>query len=306
MTGLVFTPAPDGDPAAIGRYQAAIAKLRPACSRCGKNLVARELAGGACLDRTECTVRSIFAGGRMAGSPALDINGFRALRRHQAQSGLVSSTLTSTLTRRLSAVVAKGGHMAEKKETAREVAVAILKKRGGGPIKVTELSKLVVASGRTKLTGKTPEATVGAHIYTAAKKGVLFEKTGRGEVKLLPDAGAPAPAAAAAGGSGKRQRGGAAPKAGDGGKKTPRGGSRAKPKDAEAGAGAPAARSGRGRGGRPAPTDDVGAGDRAALEGASEAGGESLADDLLKGAGGAGAGEPEPAAVEEPEPAAVG
>lgn len=179
----------------------------------------------------------------------------------------------------------------EKKETAREVAVAILKKKGGGPIKVVELADLVVKSGRTKLSGKTPEATVAAHIYTAAKKGVLFEKTGRGEVKLLAG-GAPAaakekPSGGASRGSGKAGAKDGAAKRGSSSasKKTPAGGGSGR----------------RGRGGRPPASDDVQAGDRAALGADDETGGGDLDAELVRAAA---AVEQEPA--ESPEPAPVG
>lgn len=68
---------------------------------------------------------------------------------------------------------------------AKLIAHELLKERGG-EIQVSELARLVVATGRAKLAGKTPEATVGAHIYVAAKKGELFRKTKRGHVEILP------------------------------------------------------------------------------------------------------------------------
>ncbi len=68
---------------------------------------------------------------------------------------------------------------------AREVAVEL-----GGPtgkVNVTALAAAVVASGRTNLKGKTPAATVGAHVYVAARKGLVFRKVDgeRGMVELV-------------------------------------------------------------------------------------------------------------------------
>lgn len=152
-----------------------------------------------------------------------------------------------------------GSSSATKKPTAREVAVEILREKGGGPMRVAELAKLVVESGKTKLKGKTPEATAAAHIYTAAKAGILFKKAGRGEVELLPDAAAPAvPASEPAGG----KKGAAAKKSGAGAGRSSR--SRKKPTEAAAPAAESGPKSRRRRGVQQ--TDDVAAGDAAALE----------------------------------------
>lgn len=78
----------------------------------------------------------------------------------------------------------------EKKMTAAQSqAVSILTKHGG-EMKVSELAAAVVSSGKVKLSGKTPAATVGAQIYTAAKAGRWFRKTKRGHVALLAGASA--------------------------------------------------------------------------------------------------------------------
>lgn len=69
-------------------------------------------------------------------------------------------------------------------ERARDVALQILKRRGG-EMAVQELAAAVVKSGRTKLAGKTPAATVGAQIYVSAKKGELFKVVRRGVVAVL-------------------------------------------------------------------------------------------------------------------------
>jgi hypothetical protein len=53
---------------------------------------------------------------------------------------------------------------------------------------VKALAEEVVASGRASgLGGKTPAATVSAHIYTACKRNEWFRKVGRGEVELLQE-----------------------------------------------------------------------------------------------------------------------
>lgn len=76
-------------------------------------------------------------------------------------------------------------------ELAREIALEL----GGESrrVKVSELAAAVVASGRHNLKGKTPAATVGAHIYVAAKKGVGFVKVEgeRGLVEVLEVVDAP-------------------------------------------------------------------------------------------------------------------
>lgn len=74
-----------------------------------------------------------------------------------------------------------GGSSMPAKLIAHEILVA-----KGEPMNVTELARLVVADARASLKGKTPAATVAAHIYVAAKKGDLFKKTGRGTVEALP------------------------------------------------------------------------------------------------------------------------
>jgi hypothetical protein len=69
--------------------------------------------------------------------------------------------------------------------TAQCVAVSILTKHRG-EMRVAELAARVVKSGKVDLHGKTPEATVAAQIYTAAKAGRWFKKTRRGHVALIP------------------------------------------------------------------------------------------------------------------------
>ncbi len=68
---------------------------------------------------------------------------------------------------------------------ALKAAVAVLRRQPGNEMKVSEIARAVVSGGKVKLAGKTPEATVGAQIYVAAKKGVAFKKTTRGHVALI-------------------------------------------------------------------------------------------------------------------------
>lgn len=118
MSAYAFTlvDASVGDVAGIGKFQSALAKLRPSCSSCGKTLTKRELASRVrdervtvdvmdastnrgylatscrCEDRAECLLRSCYAGGpgvRLDGTrgAAMDLAGFRALRKRQAAHG---------------------------------------------------------------------------------------------------------------------------------------------------------------------------------------------------------------------------
>lgn len=172
-----------------------------------------------------------------------------------------------------------------KQETAREVAVDILQKKGGGPIKVGELAKLVVDSDRTKLSGKTPAATVSAHIYTAAAKGLLFRKTGRGEVELLDAKGSPAKTdGGKAKGSGSASKGSAAKKSGGRGRSA--------------------------RKGKPVPTDDVTAADLLArgeeLPEPTPDGGERPSEAAMRMADEAEAAEAAGEGAEAAEPVTVG
>lgn len=73
-----------------------------------------------------------------------------------------------------------------KKVSGRQAAVDFLREKGGGPLPVKEIT--AEAASRAKLAGKTPQATIAAQIYTAAKKGVLFKIAERGMVALLPEA----------------------------------------------------------------------------------------------------------------------
>ena len=73
------------------------------------------------------------------------------------------------------------------------LAVAVdLLRAAGEPTKVTDLTRAVVKSGRAKaLTGKTPEATISAHLYVAARAGRLVKVAAPGTVDLLEPRPAP-------------------------------------------------------------------------------------------------------------------
>lgn len=83
-------------------------------------------------------------------------------------------------------VLAGGEKLGVVKSTAAKLIAHEILTARGGEIQVKELARLVVETKRASLKGKTPEATVAAHIYVAAKKGELFRKTKRGHVELLP------------------------------------------------------------------------------------------------------------------------
>lgn len=78
---------------------------------------------------------------------------------------------------------------AKRAPSAEQVAAAILKKHRG-PMRVADLTAAVVKSGKAAgLKGKTPEATISAHIYVAAKAGRVFKKVDRGVVDLIERTG---------------------------------------------------------------------------------------------------------------------
>lgn len=82
MSGFTFTPAENADPAALAEAQAALARLKPSCSRCGRNLTKRELDARRCADLDECRIRQAFGGNAGAG-----VTDYRRLRKHIAAHG---------------------------------------------------------------------------------------------------------------------------------------------------------------------------------------------------------------------------
>jgi hypothetical protein len=62
---LTFVMSETPDAAAVGKYQVQLAKLKPSCTRCGKNvppkLAAMTTASTrVCADRDACTLRAIL------------------------------------------------------------------------------------------------------------------------------------------------------------------------------------------------------------------------------------------------------
>lgn len=72
-----------------------------------------------------------------------------------------------------------------KKISARQAAIDYLREHDGGPCPVKEVT--AEAARRAKLKGKTPDATVAAQLYVAAKRGSVFAIPERGMVALLPE-----------------------------------------------------------------------------------------------------------------------
>lgn len=66
--------------------------------------------------------------------------------------------------------------------TGPEALLKVLRDHDGGPMPVKELT--AAAAKLTAMKGKTPQATLAAKVYTAAKKGETFEIVERGVVRL--------------------------------------------------------------------------------------------------------------------------
>jgi hypothetical protein len=69
----VFTPAEGADPERVAAYQLGLARLKPACSHCGRTLGKREQTNGRgrCAKRDDCRLRQIFAGPKHVGGKGL-------------------------------------------------------------------------------------------------------------------------------------------------------------------------------------------------------------------------------------------
>jgi hypothetical protein len=67
----VFTPADEADPERVAAYQLGLARLKPACSNCGRTLGVREQASGRCAKRDDCRLRQVFAGPKHVGGKGL-------------------------------------------------------------------------------------------------------------------------------------------------------------------------------------------------------------------------------------------
>jgi hypothetical protein len=83
-----------------------------------------------------------------------------------------------------------------KGEPAKQVAIDLLRE-AGEPLHAKEIAKRVIESGRARLKGKTPEATITAMLAVGSKPGGPFKRVDKGTYALADDAtGKPAGRAA--------------------------------------------------------------------------------------------------------------
>ena len=75
-------------------------------------------------------------------------------------------------------------------EPAKQVTIDLLRE-AGEPLHAKEIAKRVIESGRTRLKGKTPEATISAMLAVGSKLGGPFKRVDKGTYTLA-DAGASA------------------------------------------------------------------------------------------------------------------
>lgn len=77
----------------------------------------------------------------------------------------------------------------KKGESAKQVALDVLRNAGGGPLTAKEIAKRVIESGRCKgLKGKTPEATITAMLAVGSKPGGPFKRVDKGTYALADQA----------------------------------------------------------------------------------------------------------------------
>ncbi len=76
-----------------------------------------------------------------------------------------------------------------KGEPAKQVAIDLLRK-AGEPLHAKEIAKQVIESGRARLKGKTPEATITAMLAVGSKPGGPFKRVDKGTYALA-DASTP-------------------------------------------------------------------------------------------------------------------
>ena len=72
-------------------------------------------------------------------------------------------------------------------EPAKQVAIDLLRE-AGEPLHAKEIAKRVIESGRTRLKGKTPEATISAMLAVGSKPGGSFKRVDKGTYTLADDA----------------------------------------------------------------------------------------------------------------------
>ena len=73
-----------------------------------------------------------------------------------------------------------------KGEAAKQVAIDLLR-TAGEPLHAKEIAKRVIESGRTRLKGKTPEATISAMLAVGSKSGGPFTRVDKGTYTLADD-----------------------------------------------------------------------------------------------------------------------
>lgn len=72
-------------------------------------------------------------------------------------------------------------------EPAKQVAIDLLR-TAGEPLHAKEIAKRVIDSGRARLKGKTPEATITAMLAVGSKPGGPFKRVDKGTYALADDA----------------------------------------------------------------------------------------------------------------------
>ena len=72
-------------------------------------------------------------------------------------------------------------------EPAKQVAIDLLRE-AGEPLHAKEIAKRVIESGRTRLKGKTPEATISAMLAVGSKPGGPFKRVGKGTYAVADEA----------------------------------------------------------------------------------------------------------------------
>jgi hypothetical protein len=74
------------------------------------------------------------------------------------------------------------------KQPAKQVAIDVLRK-ADGPLHTSEIVKRVLATGKTQLKGKTPEATISAMLAVGSKPGGPFSRVDKGTYTLADASG---------------------------------------------------------------------------------------------------------------------
>lgn len=68
---------------------------------------------------------------------------------------------------------------------SKDAAVEVLRRAGGGPMRVSEVAERILGDGLVTLNGKTPKQTIEAQLYVETKKpNGRFERVERGTIRL--------------------------------------------------------------------------------------------------------------------------